>query len=113
MSNKRDDPDTATDNVRQTHKFSRMSEAEKTARRRYLMFIEYNGNDFSGSQRQKDGVRTVQAECETALTEMTKEVRSALRCFVVMWESMHATWQEPSAHLACHRDTTGHCTEPR
>lgn len=53
-----------------------MSTEERAARRRYLMFIEYNGNDFSGSQRQREGVRTVQEACETALAEMTKEVHS-------------------------------------
>lgn len=72
MGTKRLDPDVPTENGRR--KFSRMSEEEKSARRRYLMFIEYNGNDFSGSQRQRDGVRTVQEACETALAEMTKEV---------------------------------------
>jgi hypothetical protein len=50
------------------------SAQEQACSRRYLMFIEYNGNDFSGSQRQTKGIRTVQDACEKALESMTKQV---------------------------------------
>lgn len=58
----------------QKSKRPRLSEKEAAAQKRYLLFIEYNGNDFSGSQRQKKGVRTVQDACEKALETMTKQV---------------------------------------
>jgi hypothetical protein len=60
----------------QAHKRARgmRSTQEDDYSRRYLLFIEYNGNDFSGSQRQKKGIRTVQDACEQALESMTKQV---------------------------------------
>lgn len=63
------------------------SPEELAARRRYMLFIEYSGDKFSGSQRQPEGIPTVQAAIEDALEEITKEVRflahtnSPCKCF--------------------------------
>lgn len=51
-----------------------LSKEERKARRRYLLFAEYVGTEFSGSQRQPDGVRTVQGAFEKALCAVTKQV---------------------------------------
>lgn len=70
------DPECGADNLpaSQNTKRPRLSAQEQAASRRYLMFLEYNGNDFSGSQRQIKGIRTVQDACEKALETMTKQV---------------------------------------
>jgi tRNA U38,U39,U40 pseudouridine synthase TruA len=43
---------------------------------RYLLFVEYKGDQFCGSQRQGPGVVTVQEACEDALNAAFKEVLS-------------------------------------
>lgn len=40
---------------------------------RYVLTLEYRGTNFSGSQKQKTKVRTVQGELEKALSTLTKE----------------------------------------
>ena len=67
------DPDTRS---RKRPRGTQLSAQERAASRRYLLFIEYNGNDFSGSQRQVKGIRTVQDACEQALEHMTKQVQT-------------------------------------
>ena len=44
--------------------------------RRYLLCVEYVGTAFSGSQKQPDGVSTIQGAIEQALHLVTKQVRS-------------------------------------
>lgn len=40
---------------------------------RYVLILEYKGTNFSGSQKQKTKVRTVQGELEKALSTLTKQ----------------------------------------
>ena len=40
---------------------------------RYVLTLEYKGTNFSGSQKQKTKVRTVQGELEKAISTLTKE----------------------------------------
>ena len=40
---------------------------------RYVLKLEYKGTNFSGSQKQKTKVRTVQGELEKALSTLTKQ----------------------------------------
>lgn len=40
---------------------------------RYVLVLEYKGTNFSGSQKQKTKVRTVQGELEKAISTLTKE----------------------------------------
>ena len=40
---------------------------------RYKLEIEYIGQNYKGSQKQPDGVVTVQSEIETALRTLTKQ----------------------------------------
>ncbi len=40
---------------------------------RYVLVIEYKGTNFSGSQKQPDGVRTVQGTLEEAIRTLTKQ----------------------------------------
>jgi hypothetical protein len=47
---------------------------EAVSIQRYLLFVEYKGDQFCGSQRQSPGVVTVQEACEDALDAAFKEV---------------------------------------
>ncbi len=40
---------------------------------RYVLILEYKGTNFSGSQKQSSGVRTVQGELERAISTLTKQ----------------------------------------
>lgn len=51
-----------------------LTDEEVKAQRRYLLYIEYNGSKYYGSQRQPE-IPTVQAAIEEALLAVMKEVR--------------------------------------
>ncbi|MDO5304697.1 MAG: hypothetical protein Q4E87_03890 [bacterium] len=44
---------------------------------RYVLILEYKGTNFSGSQKQKTKVRTVQGELEKAISTLTKQFSQA------------------------------------
>lgn len=45
---------------------------------RYKLEIEYIGKNYAGSQRQKEGVRTIQSEIEKALSTLTKQNKKVI-----------------------------------
>jgi len=71
---------------------------------RYFARIEYNGSDFSGWQRQKDDVRTVQECLENALSKVANESISVITAGRTD-AGVHAT------HQIIHFDTNVHRTE--